>query len=299
MTGRIGYDRQFEACKEAIGNSSALRGGRRPRYRLVLPSGLLIGALPAATWHLYGNQTVDFGANPLYGAPDSLVELDRPIGLVSVAAVFVALGWLALEYWLRNWRVAWLVILGLLSGLGIGTGIAGRVITAGVYGFNFGGAFFVLGLPVIYAATVVAVGVVAYQIADLARRALSGSLHRKAGEENRGRCDDPNVLCSRVRHSVDVRPIVRSDNGRIRQPGSPRGVRRSLNSGSISREPRCVHRRLGAVVHAGRPGPKTGATLVDHSHRPLRPTPQTHLWVNRPVIFCVNPFAASRLACLQ
>ena len=132
----------------------------------MLPGGLLVAALTAAAWHLYGHQTVDPPADYLYRAPDSLVELEHPIGLISVAAVFAALGWLALEYWLREWRVAWFVILGLLSGLGITTGIGGRAITAGVIGANIGGAFFVGGLPVVYAATAVAVGIVAYRIAD-------------------------------------------------------------------------------------------------------------------------------------
>ena len=132
----------------------------------MLPSGLLIGALPVATWHLYGDQTLESGDSPIYTVPDSWVELEHPIGLVSVLAVFAALGWLALEYWLRNWRGAWFVILGLLSGLGISTGFGGRVITAGVYGANIGGVFFILGIPVIYAATIVAVGFVTYKIAD-------------------------------------------------------------------------------------------------------------------------------------
>ena len=161
LPGRVDWSLPPPPQQEAL----APEGGRRPRYRLVLPGGLLVASLPVAAWHLYGHQTVDPPGNYLYRAPDSLVELDHPIGLIAVVAVLVALGWLALEYWLRDWRVAWFAILGLLSGLGISTGIGGRVITAGVYGFNFGGAFFVFGLPVIYAATAIAIGVIAYRIA--------------------------------------------------------------------------------------------------------------------------------------
>lgn len=143
----------------------AQAAGRRPRYRLIVPGALLVGALLAATWHLYGHQTVAPDPDYLYRAPQSLVELHHPIGLISVVAVFAALGWLLLEYWLRAWRGEWFVILGLLCALGIGTGIGGRIATAGGYGFNFGGAFFVFGSPGIYVATAVAIGVVAYRIA--------------------------------------------------------------------------------------------------------------------------------------
>ena len=132
----------------------------------MLPGGVLVGSLVVASWHIYGPTSAGPEPDYLYRAPDSLVELDHPIGLLSVVAVFGALGWLVFEYWLRNWRGAWLAILGLLGGLAVCTGIGGRVITAGVYGFNFGGAFFILGLPVIYMATAVAIGVVACKIAD-------------------------------------------------------------------------------------------------------------------------------------
>ncbi|MCY3631229.1 MAG: hypothetical protein OXH29_00965 [bacterium] len=74
-------------------------------------------------------------------------------------AVVASLVWLVFEYWLREWRGGWFVILGLLSAVGIGTGIGGRIATAGVWGFNFGGAFFVLGSPGIYVATTIGIGI--------------------------------------------------------------------------------------------------------------------------------------------
>ena len=139
--------------------------GRRPRYRLMIPGTMLVSCLPVATWHIYGHQTFDPSPIYLYQAPEYLVELDHPIGLGSVIVAGAALGWLALEYWLREWRGGWFVILGLLSAIGVGTGIGGRVATAGVSGFNFGGAFFILGSPGIYVATTIGIGVVLYRIA--------------------------------------------------------------------------------------------------------------------------------------
>ncbi|MDE0579285.1 MAG: hypothetical protein OXI29_05345 [bacterium] len=82
-----------------------------------------------------------------------------------MAAVIAALGWLACEYWRRNWRREWFAVLGLLSSLGLYSGIGGRVVTSGVYGANIGGGMFLSGAAGTFLAALVAIGFVLHRIA--------------------------------------------------------------------------------------------------------------------------------------
>lgn len=131
----------------------------------MIPGAVLVASVPVATWHLIGHQTIDDSLLYAYKAPRSLVCLDHYVGWSFVGAGFAALGWLAFEYWRRNWRSEWFALLGLLSALGLYWGIGGRVVTAGVDGANIGGGFFVVGAPGTHLAAFLAIGLILRRIA--------------------------------------------------------------------------------------------------------------------------------------
>lgn len=131
----------------------------------MIPGTALVIAVPVAAWHLIGHQTVDDSPLHTWKAPRSLVALSGYVGFSFVGTALTALGWLAFEYWQRNWRSEWFVILGLPSALGLYSGIGGRAVTAGVDGANIGGGFFVVGAPGTFLAVLVAIGFVLRVIA--------------------------------------------------------------------------------------------------------------------------------------
>ena len=109
---------------------------RKPKYRHLIPATLLVVTLPAAIWHLYGDQTRSSeDSSQLYfiwRAPSWLNELPHPMGPVLWLATVAALIWLVWEYWRQSWRRWWFVVLGTLCMMCSVVAFAGRNATEGV-----------------------------------------------------------------------------------------------------------------------------------------------------------------------
>lgn len=116
----------------------------------------------------------EFVPNPEHSlkAPNWLSHLPHPIGLVAIAAVLAALGWLVVEFWLRGWHHWWFVTLGAFCFMGIYTAVGGRAGTAGLgrpdpgdpYFPNVLGWAFLLAAPAVYGALLIAAGIAIHKI---------------------------------------------------------------------------------------------------------------------------------------
>ncbi len=145
------------------------------RY-VALAGGVLLLTLPVAAWWLVGDLSYR-GTDDLdyfFRAPAVPAAVERIAGLGALVAALAAVLALAVAAGRRRVHPRWWLALLPLIGAGVLTGLAGRVMTSGGIGVNFGAIFaLVLGVPAVVSLLLTGV-LVTVVLRGRARRRRSG-----------------------------------------------------------------------------------------------------------------------------
>jgi hypothetical protein len=128
---------------------------QRPHRRALIAASALVVSLPITVWDLLGERVVDKNwlveHRQAVKPPDWLAVLPDFVGLALTVALFAALGWLILEYWLQSWGKWWFIALGSLCIMGVLAALAGREATEAVPVNDYPGFRWIYVLAFLYA----------------------------------------------------------------------------------------------------------------------------------------------------